>query len=105
MSVYETWMPDFAAPEVHLKDDSYVRELSKPTFNSPCKNLAWWVVTWTTSKTVKIGGWALVWWWALAQDNTVFKLKGYCTFVVSVVLLCVYVCVEKQMWPISCLYD
>ena len=57
------------APEEHQNDRSYVRELTRPTFGSLCKNFAWWVATWRTSKknhtTVEIGG------WALAQDNTV----------------------------------
>ena len=38
------------------------------------KNLAWWAVTQRISKnhkTVKIGGWALAWVWALVRDNTV----------------------------------
>ena len=53
MGVCETLMPlllDVMAPEVHRNDHSYVRELSKPTFDSLCKNLAWWAVTRRSSK-------------------------------------------------------
>ena len=48
-------------------------------------HLAWWAVTWRTSKnhkTIKIGGWALARVWALAQDNTVTyksRLEVGCT--------------------------
>ena len=59
-----TLLLDVVAHEMHQNDHSYVRELSGPTFGSLCKNLAWWVVTWKTSrkhKTVKIWGWALFW--------------------------------------------
>ena len=62
----ETLMPDVMVPEAHQSNWSYVRELSGLTFNSLCKNLAWWAVARRTShKTVKIGG------WALGLDNTV----------------------------------
>ena len=74
--VCETLMPDVMAPEAHQNDCSYICELSEPTFNSLCKNLAWWVVIWRTSKnhkSVKIGGWALAWGWVLAQDNMVLS--------------------------------
>ena len=47
-------------------------ELSRSTFISQrAKNLAWQVVTWRPSKIAKIGGWAIVRGWVLAQDNTV----------------------------------
>ena len=55
---------------------SYVTSADLPS-DSLCKNLAWWVVTWRTlkkHKTVKIGGWALAWVWALARDNTVINI-------------------------------
>ena len=67
----ETLMLDVMAPEAHQNVHGYIRELSEPTFNSLCKNLAWWLITWRTSKnhkSVKMGGWALVWGWALARD-------------------------------------
>ena len=38
------------APEAYQNDRSYVRELSGLTFDSLRKNLAWWAVTWRTSK-------------------------------------------------------
>ena len=71
-------MPDVVVPEAHQNDRSYVRELSGPTLDLLRKNLAWWVVTWRTSKnhkTVKIGGWALAQGWALAWDK-----YGTCIF-------------------------
>ena len=37
-------LPDIIAPQVHQNDCSYVRELSRRTFNSLCNNLAWWAV-------------------------------------------------------------
>ena len=44
-------------------------------YESVLEGFSMWVVTWRTSKnktkTVKIGGWALVRVWALAWDNTV----------------------------------
>ena len=73
MGVCKTLMLDIVVPEVHKNDRSYV-ELSRPTFDSLCNNLAWWVVTWRTSKdhkTVKIGGSTLARGWVLAQDNMV----------------------------------
>ena len=69
-------MPDVVAPEAHENYRSYVRELRGSALDSLCKNLAWWVVTHRNSinhKTVKIGGTALAWGWALAQDNTVCR--------------------------------
>jgi len=54
-------MPDVVAPEAHLNNFSYVRELSWPTFGSLSKNLARCVVTLRTSKKTntklpKLGG-------------------------------------------------
>ena len=46
-------MPDVVAPETHQNNRSYVRQLSGPTFDSLRKNLAWWAVTWRTSKNHK----------------------------------------------------
>ena len=66
--------PDVVAPKAHQNNCSYVSSADLPS-DSLCKDLAWWVVTWRTSKnkkkTVKIGGWALVRVWAVAWDNTV----------------------------------
>ena len=65
--------PDVAAPKVHQNNCSYESSADLPS-DSLHKDLAWWVVTWRTSKnhkTVKIGGWVLVRVWALAQDNKV----------------------------------
>ena len=68
--VCETLLPDVVAPEAHQNDHSYVCELSGPTFDSLCKNLAWWAVTYTEDLTeLKIGGWALVQGWALARGH------------------------------------
>ena len=57
-------------PDTHQNDFCYVRELSGPTFDYLCKNLAWCVVTRRTSKklhkTVKIRG------WVISQDNMVY---------------------------------
>ena len=44
-AVCETLMLDVVAPEAHQNDCSYVRELSRPTFDSLSKHLAWWAVT------------------------------------------------------------
>ena len=44
-SVCGTLLPDVVALEEHQNDRSYVRELTWPTFDSLCKNLARWVVT------------------------------------------------------------
>ena len=55
------------------RNRSYVSSVDLPS-DSLCKNLAWWAVTRRTSKnhkTVKMGGWALAWVWALARDITV----------------------------------
>ena len=49
MGVCETMMTDVVVPEAHQNDRSYVHELSGPTFDSLCNNLAWWVVTRRTS--------------------------------------------------------
>ena len=47
-------------------------ELSRSTsILKRAQNLVWQVVTWRPSKIVKIGGWAIVRGWVLAQDNTV----------------------------------
>ena len=54
--VCETLLPDVVAPEAHQNDHSYVCELSGPTFDSLCKNLAWWAVTWRTSQNSKLEG-------------------------------------------------
>ena len=56
-----------------LNNRSYVRELSGPTFDSLCNNLAWWVVTRRPQKTTKLQnwGWAFARGWALAWDNTI----------------------------------
>ena len=57
---------------------SYVSSADLPS-DSLRKNLAWWAVTWRTSKkhiTVKIGRWALAQVWVLARDNTVL-IKFY----------------------------
>ena len=75
----ETLILDVMVPEAHQNDCSYVRELSGLTFDSLRKNLAWWAITWRTSrnhKTVNIGGWALARRWALAQDNMVPPKTG-----------------------------
>ena len=65
-----TLLPDVVAPDTHQNDCSYVRELSGPTFDYLCKNLAWCGVTRSTSKklhkTVKIRR------WVIARDNTVY---------------------------------
>ena len=74
MGVWETLMPDAVAPEVHQNDCSYVHELSGPTFDSLCNNLASQAVIQRTSKnhkTVKIGGWALTQGLGAYPDNTV----------------------------------
>ena len=71
--VCEPLMPDIVVPKGHPNNHSYVSSADLPS-NSLHKNLAWWAVTWRTSKnhkTVKIGGWALAQVWALAQDNTI----------------------------------
>ena len=41
LGVCETLLPDIMAPEVYQNDHSYVREFSRPTFSSLCKNFAW----------------------------------------------------------------
>ena len=46
-------MQDVVVPGAHQNNHSYVHELSGPTFDSLCKNLAWWVITWRTSKNYK----------------------------------------------------
>ena len=51
--VCETLLPDVVVHEVHHNDHSYVRELSRSTFSSLRKNLAWWAVT---QKTTKLKG-------------------------------------------------
>ena len=51
--VCETLLPDVVVHEVHHNDCRYVRELSRSTFSSLRKNLAWWVVT---RKTTKLKG-------------------------------------------------
>ena len=55
---------DVVAHEMHQNDHTYVAmwASAEPTFGLLSKNLAWWAVTWKTSrkhKTVKIWGWAL----------------------------------------------
>ena len=67
--VCKTLMPDVVAPEAHQNDRSYVRELSRPTFDFTTQQFSM-VGSCTEDlkkrhKTVKIGG------WALARDNTV----------------------------------
>ena len=49
-------LQNVVAPETHQNDCSYVRKHSRPIFDSLHKNLAWWAVTWRTSKKLKIGG-------------------------------------------------
>ena len=56
--VCEPLMPDVVVSKVHQNNPSYVSSADLPS-DSLCKNLAWWAVTWRTSKnhkTVKIGG-------------------------------------------------
>ena len=52
--VCETLLPNVVAPEAYQNGCSYVHELSGPTFDSLRKNLAWWAVTWRTSKTTEL---------------------------------------------------
>ena len=73
MGVYKTSMLDVMAPEAHQNIRRYACELCEPTFNSLCKNLDWWVVTWRISKKHKIWGQALAWGRVLTQDNTVLS--------------------------------
>ena len=40
-----TLLSDVVAPDMHQNDCSYIRELSRPTFDYLCKNLAWYAVT------------------------------------------------------------
>ena len=54
--VCETLLPDVVVHEVHHNDHSYVRELSRSTFSSLRKNLAWWAVTQKTTKLSKLKG-------------------------------------------------
>ena len=65
-----TLLLDVVAPDTHQNDCSYVRELSGPTFDYLCKNLAWCAVTRRTSKklhkTVKIRG------WVISRENMVY---------------------------------
>ena len=49
----ETLMSDVMVPEAHHNDHSYVRELCGLTYDSQCKNLAQWTLTWTISNTIK----------------------------------------------------
>ena len=44
--------PDVVAPKAHQNNCSYVSSADLPS-DSLCKDLAWWVVTWRTSKTKK----------------------------------------------------
>ena len=63
--------PDDMAPKAH---QSYVTSADLPS-DSLRKNLAWWVVKLRTLKnhiTLKSGGWALAWVWALARNNMVY---------------------------------
>ena len=53
MSVYETFILDIVAPEVHQNNRSHVFELSRPTFDPLCRNLAWWGVHGGTKKTTQ----------------------------------------------------
>ena len=65
----QTLLLDVVAPKPHQNDHSYsLCELKLWTFESSCKNFAWWACTQRTLKnhrTIKMEG------WALAQDNTV----------------------------------
>ena len=58
----KTLMPDVMAPEARQNDHNYVRDLGGLTFNSLCKNLAWWAVTQMISKKnkTKLGGGRLI---------------------------------------------
>ena len=54
----EPLMPDVVAPKAHQNNCSYVNSADLPS-DLLCKNVAWWAVTWRTSKkhkTVKIRG-------------------------------------------------
>ena len=56
--VCEPLMPDVVAPKAHQNNCSYLNSVNLPP-DLLCKNLAWWAVTWRTSKkhkTVKIRG-------------------------------------------------
>ena len=44
MGVCNTLLPDVMMPEAHQNDPSYVCDLSEPTLDLLCKNLAWWAV-------------------------------------------------------------
>ena len=70
MCVCKTVIPNVMGTECIRFDRIYVRELSRHTFDSLSKNLAWWVVTrrtLTNRRTVEMGWWALG--WVLALDN------------------------------------
>ena len=45
--------PDVVAPKAHQNNCSYGSSADLPS-DSLCKNLAWWVVTWRTSKNKKL---------------------------------------------------
>ena len=55
--VCEPLMPDVVANKVHQNNCSYVSSADLPS-DSLCKNLAWWAVTWRTTKLSKweVGG-------------------------------------------------
>ena len=66
----EPLIPDVIVSEAHQYNHNYVLELSGPTFDSLHKNLGY-IVGGYMEDVKKLRGWALVWGWALAQDNTV----------------------------------
>ena len=70
--VGEPLMPDVVVPKVHQNNHNYVSSADLHS-DSLRKNLAWWVVTRRTSKTVKVGWLALAQVLALAQDNMVIN--------------------------------
>ena len=51
--VCEPLMPDVVSPKVHQNNCSYVSSADLPS-DSLCENLAWWVVTRRTLKTIKL---------------------------------------------------
>ena len=66
--VWEPLMPDVVVPKAQQNNHSYASTADLPS-DSLRKNFIWWAVTRRTlknHKTVKIGGWALAWVWALA---------------------------------------
>ena len=66
--------PDVVAPKELQNNHSYVSSADLH-LDSLLKNITWWVVTWSTLKLSKFGGWVLAW------DNTILVASPFIAYV------------------------